>query len=86
MRGSTTSAESRPRFFIKLTPEIGALFALLAICVVLSVFSKYFFTVTNFLNLLKQVAVIGIAGVGVTLVIISGGIDLSVGSAVSIIA
>jgi ribose transport system permease protein len=83
VRGSTTSAESRPRFFIKLTPEIGALFALLAICVVLSVFSKYFFTVTNFLNLLKQVAVIGIAGVGVTLVIISGGIDLSVGSAVS---
>lgn len=45
--------------------------------------SPYFFTFSNFVNLFKQVSIIGIAGVGETLVIISGGIDLSVGSMVS---
>jgi ribose transport system permease protein len=75
-----------PRAGLKLTPEIGALFALVAISIVLSVLSKYFFTLSNFVNLLKQVAVVGIAGIGMTLVIISGGIDLSAGSAVSFAA
>ena len=83
MNTSTGSDTSKSRFKIKLTPEIGALFALLVICIVLSLTSSYFLTVSNFTNLLKQVVVIGIAGVGVTFVIISGGIDLSVGSAVS---
>ncbi|MHC4104741.1 MAG: ABC transporter permease [Planctomycetota bacterium] len=83
MNTSTDSVVSKSRFKLKLTPEIGALFALLAICLVLSLTNKYFLTVSNFTNLLKQVVVVGIAGVGVTFVIISGGIDLSVGSAVS---
>lgn len=76
----------RPRGRFKLTPEIGALAALIVIAIVLSALSKYFFTLSNFTNLLKQVAIVGIAGVGVTMVIISGGIDLSVGSAVSLTA
>lgn len=67
----------------KLTPEIGALIALLVIIIVLTFLSQYFFTFSNFVNLFKQVSIIGIAGVGVTLVIISGGIDLSVGSMIS---
>ncbi|MHC4104742.1 MAG: ABC transporter permease [Planctomycetota bacterium] len=83
MNTSTGSDTSKSRFRLKLTPEIGALFALLVICIVLSLTSTYFLTVSNFTNLMKQVVVIGIAGVGVTFVIISGGIDLSVGSAVS---
>ena len=69
----------------KLTPEIGALTALIIIGVILTFSNEYFFTVTNFTNLLKQAATIGIIGVGMTLVIISGGIDLSVGSMVSFI-
>lgn len=70
---------------IKLTPEIGALVALVLLALFLTILNEYFFTTSNFINLLRQVAVIGIAGVGVTMVIISGGIDLSVGSMVSFI-
>jgi ribose transport system permease protein len=82
----TSAAGAKPRRRFKLTPEIGALAALVAIVCVLAFLSKYFFTISNFTNLLKQVAIVGIAGVGVTMVIISGGIDLSLGSAVSLIA
>ena len=82
----TRAAGAKQRGRFKLTPEIGALAALVAIAIVLAFLSKYFFTLSNFTNLLKQVAIVGIAGVGVTMVIISGGIDLSIGSAVSLIA
>ncbi len=78
---STSGIKFKNNF--KLTPEIGALIALLAIAIVLSILNQYFFTVSNFINLLKQVSIIGIAGAGVTLVIISGGIDLSIGSMIS---
>ncbi len=79
---STSSTKFKNSF--KLTPETGALLALLVISSVLTLLSQYFFTFSNFVNLLKQVSIIGIAGVGVTLVIISGGIDLSVGSMISV--
>jgi ribose transport system permease protein len=82
----TRATGGRPRGRFKLTPEIGAFAALVAIGIVLALLSRYFFTLSNFTNLLKQVAIVGIAGVGVTMVIISGGIDLSIGSAVSLIA
>jgi ribose/xylose/arabinose/galactoside ABC-type transport system permease subunit len=41
--------------------------------------SEYFLTVENVMNVLRQVAVIGILAVGATFVVISGGVDLSVG-------
>ena len=44
-----------------------------------SVFAEGFFSSTNFFNILRQVAVNGIAAVGMTMVILTGGIDLSVG-------
>ena len=53
---------------------------LLAFVVVLSVASPYFLTGDNLTNLVKQSAINGIIALGVTGVIIAGGIDLSVGS------
>lgn len=50
----------------------------LAIC--LSVLSPYFLTRSNIFNILDQSVVIGIVAVGMTFVILTGGIDLSVGS------
>jgi ribose transport system permease protein len=41
--------------------------------------SEYFLTVENVMNVLRQVAVVGILAVGATFVVISGGVDLSVG-------
>jgi ribose transport system permease protein len=48
--------------------------------VVLAILSPYFFTVDNLFEITLQTAVIAMIGAGMTFVIISGGIDLSVGS------
>jgi ribose/xylose/arabinose/galactoside ABC-type transport system permease subunit len=53
---------------------------LIAMWSVLSQLSPYFFTVGNISEITLQTAVIGIIAAGETLIIISGGIDLSVGS------
>ena len=50
------------------------------IAVVLSFLSPFFLTRSNILNVLDQSVVIGIVSVGMTFVILTGGIDLSVGS------
>lgn len=70
----------------KLTPILSALIALLVLSIVLTISSEYFFKASNFINLLKQISIVGITGVGATLVMISGGIDLSVGSMISLSA
>lgn len=54
---------------------------LLAIFIVISaILSPNFLTLGNFLNLLLQASIPGIVAIGMTLVILLGGIDLSVGS------
>lgn len=56
-------------------------FAALVVLVVISSFaSPYFLQTRNILNILRQVSYTGIIALGMTFVIISGGIDLSVGS------
>ena len=52
----------------------------LLIAVVLSLLSPYFLKTANLLNLLDQSVVVGIVAIGMTFVILTGGIDLSVGS------
>ncbi|PLV58291.1 ABC transporter permease [Thermotoga sp. KOL6] len=52
----------------------------IALVTVLSILSDRFLTVSNFLNVLRQVSIQAIIAFGMTIVIISGGIDLSVGS------
>ena len=51
-----------------------------ALCLTLWVATPHFLTVSNLLNVLEQTAINAIVAVGMTFVIISGGIDLSVGS------
>jgi ribose transport system permease protein len=53
---------------------------LIIMWVVLAILSPYFFTVDNLFEITLQTAVIAMIGAGMTFVIISGGIDLSVGS------
>ncbi len=52
----------------------------LVLGLILSLASEYFLTTNNLLNLLDQSVVIGVVAVGMTFVILTGGIDLSVGS------
>ncbi len=59
--------------------------ALLAMVVVAAATSEHFLQVRNLLNITRQVSYTGIIALGMTFVIIAGGIDLSVGSAVAFI-
>ena len=58
----------------------GPLIGLVIIFVAMSILSPFFLTVRNLVNIISQVSDIGIMAVGAALVIIIGGIDLSVGS------
>ena len=60
---------------------VSMLLILIVMWFLLSLLSPYFFTVGNLSEITLQTAVIGIIAAGETLVILSGGIDLSVGSA-----
>src|SRR5579872_7362290 len=53
---------------------------LIAVCVVFALNSPYFLTTSNFATIGTSVAIVGVAAVGETIVVISGGFDLSVGS------
>ncbi|MDU3363377.1 MAG: ribose ABC transporter permease [Proteus mirabilis] len=60
--------------------EQKSLIALLLLIVVVSTLSPNFFTLNNIFNILQQTSVNAIMAVGMTLVILTSGIDLSVGS------
>ncbi len=68
----------------RLLLEGRAFFALIVIVVVFSFLSPYYFTLSNFLTMATHVAIFGILAVGMLLVILNGGIDLSVGSTVAL--
>ena len=57
-----------------------ALSALIILFIFFSIFGDNFFSATSFVNILSQSYYIGFLALGVTFVIITGGIDLSVGT------
>ncbi|MFQ5928486.1 MAG: ABC transporter permease [Acidobacteriota bacterium] len=65
---------------IRYARQFGTLIGLFFLCSVLSILTPYFLTVSNLLNVTQQTAINAIIAVGMTFVIISAGIDLSVGS------
>ena len=60
--------------------------ALIVLIVLASVLSPYFLQPGNILNVARQVSIIGIIAVGMTFVILTGGIDLSVGAMLGLVA
>ena len=60
--------------------KLGIVFVLIALVILWSCLSSAFFTVNNMLLIVKQVSMYSILCVGMTFVLITGGIDLSVGS------
>ena len=60
--------------------RFGLLFALILLVVVLSLLSDRFLTMSNIINVLRQISINAIIAFGMTVVIIGRGIDLSVGS------
>ena len=79
MEASTQTSMSRLRVVIS-NQAVSMTLILALMWFVLSLLSPYFFTIGNISDITLQTAVIGIIAAGETLVILSGGIDLSVGS------
>ncbi|NBF41491.1 MAG: ribose ABC transporter permease [Spirochaetes bacterium] len=71
------------RRFTYLAARYSTLFILLGLVLLFSLTSGRFLRVGNLLNIVEQSALLGIVAIGVTFTIISGGIDLSVGSLVA---
>ena len=70
----------KKEFFIHYGRQFGTLLGLIVLVVVLWILTPYFLTLANLLNIAQQTAINAIIAVGMTFVIITAGIDLSVGS------
>jgi ribose/xylose/arabinose/galactoside ABC-type transport system permease subunit len=64
----------------------GLLAVILVIVVIMSLIKPVFLSSENILNVLRQVSINGILAIGITFVIMTGGIDLSIGSIVAVTA
>lgn len=75
-----------PRQATLLVLRYSMLIALALWMIAMSVASEHFLSATNLLNVARQAAPIVIVGVGMTLVMATAGIDLSVGSVVAVVS
>ncbi|BBU28986.1 ABC transporter permease [Burkholderia sp. THE68] len=79
-------SESRLSTVARFLFGVGPLIGLVALCIGGTLLNRDFATLDNAMNVLTRTSFIGIIAVGMTFVIISGGIDLSVGSMAALIA
>lgn len=77
MQGKVTEAKPRR---LGIGQKLGPLAGLLAIVLVVSIMEPDFLTLNNLFNILRQVSINALIAFGMTFVILTGGIDLSVGS------
>ncbi|UCE07604.1 MAG: ribose ABC transporter permease [bacterium] len=70
----------RKDFLLHYGRQFGTFFGLIILSFILWILTPYFFTVSNLLNIAQQTSINAIIAVGMTFVIITAGIDLSVGS------
>lgn len=77
--------QTKQRRILKyLWEHYSVLFALIILIIFASILSEHFLNITNITNVLRQVSIVGILSLGMTFVIILGGIDLSVGSVLAL--
>ena len=84
MKADNAQSNSNKLFAKEWLIEQKSLIALIFLIVVVSFLNPNFFTVDNILNILRQTSVNAIIAVGMTLVILTAGIDLSVGSVLAL--
>lgn len=82
--GTETSTGGRAAAMSAYAQRFGILIALVLLCVVLTFANEYFLTTRNIVNVLRQTSINGILAIGMTFVILTRGIDLSVGSVVAL--
>ncbi len=81
---SGSAAASRLLAALKRTTYFFPAVGLIAVCLVMVVTTENFFSADNFLNIARQVSINAIIAVGMTCAILSGGIDLAVGSVMAL--
>src|SRR4028119_1182367 len=81
--GSAHGRLMRARFATFVQRQ-GALIALVAVCVFAAIRYERFLTEENLVNVLRQNSMLGLVALGMTFVILTGGIDLSVGSLMAV--
>jgi len=67
-----------------LSQEVTALIAYIMLFITFAIIAPYFFTFRNIINILLYSSVIGVCAAGMTMVLISGAIDISVGSTIAL--
>lgn len=65
---------------IEITGSLGVLLALITVLIIGNFLSEHFLTTSNILNILEQVSIVGVIAIGQTYVILTEGIDLSIGT------
>ncbi len=76
--------EQRPSFYRRITTRYSSLIFLILLWLVLSIASPSFRTPSNLITVALQTAVLAIVSMGMTFTMLTGGIDLSVGSVVAL--
>lgn len=79
-RGPSRSSGPGSRIPWTLGGHLGLVIVLLIIVIVTALSSDAFLTVNNLINVLRQVSVLAVIGAGLTLLMIAGGMDFSMGS------
>lgn len=80
----TTALSTNVASFARVWRRVGVFAALVLLIIAASMLSDRFLTLPNLINILRQVAIVGILAIGMTFVILTKGIDLSVGSLLGI--
>jgi fructose transport system permease protein len=75
-----TTPAQRVQNILHAQPALSPALVLVLACIVFSFLSSNFYTLTNISVLLQQTAVVGALAVGQTLIILTAGIDLSIGA------
>ena len=65
--------------------KYGIVFILLTLVIIFSLGNSTFFSISNFINIIRQITILSIITIGMSFVLISGGIDLSVGAQLAFI-
>lgn len=80
-----TNENAKRKFEYKeMLSKLGPLLALIVLIIFVSILSPSFLSLTNLMNLMRQVSTNALIAFGMTFVIITGGIDLSVGSTLAL--
>ncbi len=69
----------------KFFKKYAIVLVLIVLIILFAIGNSLFFTISNFVNILRQVSMLAIVAIGMTFVLISGGIDLAVGSQLSFV-